>query len=1229
MYITQKTISYLALALFISAQIFVFPVHASSDAEISKHIVLEDSANIVSQAITIDEHSSGVDNSFVVSAARYTSNKVTTHHSFTGMVGSWTRESGAHVFVRSGNSLVWREMERIDSDTPDGRGIQDSRAIGETVSAVSSNEFQYKVVFDASEIGKEFAIHFVLFTPPKSDMPARISADTAGLGPQITSRSSWGANSSYMTWKPEYSEVKAIVIHHTAADDSRITGVDPKDMVRNIYYGHAVTYGWGDIGYNYVVDLNGGIYEGRSGGNSVIAGHASGYNPGTIGISVIGDYNVRNVEQSQFEAITDLVAYLAYKNRIDPAGTVKLINKIIPTIVGHQDLNPTSCPGNTLYSRMEMVRIKVAEKLAAYPARQYAMQVLSSEGSLQMNGGETKNLRVSLKNSGNIALLSAGAHKLEFRSSDTAGLSVGLEDFGASVEAGEIRTLNLAVTAPLGNMSQQVQGDFYVDGTILSGTHVQFGVTVTTPAYGAKIVGQSPEQTVKAGSAPVSYWVDVKNIGSTSWNGSENIRLVTTNQADSAYFTAGDWVTKSNAGTLDGSTVPTGSNGRIAFLFTPPTNPGKYQEKFSIKSDQNLVSSNPLEVTVSITVTADTTPSPVTPTPVVVPTPTPTPAPLTPVPSPTPGSGQSLTPMPTPPRAPTPSTVSYDAQLTEQSPYPTTSKGLAYNMSVKFKNTGTATWDKSKVHLSTTNANDRSSIFATSAWLSPNRLGFLENSVAPGEIATFIIPLNTDQKDGVYREYFRLVAEGIDRFGVNGMYWDITIKPSFDDFAFVAQSAFPTMTPGSTTQVWIEVKNTGSTTWQKGGATPVRLATANPRDRISQFTNSNRVQLDQDSVAPGQNGRFTFTVTAPNSQSTYKEYFTLVRDGVAWFKDIGIYWQFIVTSGAAQPGAQNTTGTSVAQTPITPTVPQVVSPAPIPSDGKSIQVTGSGDFKIVDGLTLATIATGVADDTAAVSYSAGTYTTVLQGKTYTSANYVRFVPTHDATIFTLPLYSDRPTWNPNLNDNAFKGVMEIRYSTVHKKLWAIDELFIEDYLKGVSESIDTFPAEYLKVSSIIQRSYALYHYRLGGRHKDDFLTLKNSRNGNGDDQIFQGYNFTKRAVNIGRGDDATAGEIVTYNGKPVITPYYTQSDGRTRAASEVWNFKQSDYPWLTSVSDPGSAGLPLLGHGVGLPGRGARDLINQGKTYKEVLQYFYQGTDTTKVDESGINIRVGIYSIDS
>src|SRR5215211_3245363 len=135
-------------------------------------------------------------------------------------------------------------------------------------------------------------------------------APSAGISsvsqPRFISRAEWGADESLMTWGPEFQVTQKLVVHYTATQNG---DPDPAATIRSIYRYHAVTQGWGDIGYNFLVDEAGNVYEGRYSraypagtsptgddafGHGVTAAHASGFNSGTVSIALLGPLTSRD-----------------------------------------------------------------------------------------------------------------------------------------------------------------------------------------------------------------------------------------------------------------------------------------------------------------------------------------------------------------------------------------------------------------------------------------------------------------------------------------------------------------------------------------------------------------------------------------------------------------------------------------------------------------------------------------------------------------------------------------------------------------------------------------------------------------------------------------------------------------------------------------------------------------------------------------------------------------------
>jgi hypothetical protein len=89
------------------------------------------------------------------------------------------------------------------------------------------------------------------------------AAQAATSQPLVEPRAGWGADPLYLTWAPEFSPTKKLIVHHTDTINTYADKAGAEAQIRIIYYYHSVTEGWGDIGYNFIIDKFGNIYEGR------------------------------------------------------------------------------------------------------------------------------------------------------------------------------------------------------------------------------------------------------------------------------------------------------------------------------------------------------------------------------------------------------------------------------------------------------------------------------------------------------------------------------------------------------------------------------------------------------------------------------------------------------------------------------------------------------------------------------------------------------------------------------------------------------------------------------------------------------------------------------------------------------------------------------------------------------------------------------------------------------
>lgn len=208
----------------------------------------------------------------------------------------------------------------------------------------------------------------------------------------------------------------------------------------------------------------------------------------------------------------------------------------------------------------------------------------------------------------------------------------------------------------------------------------------------------------------------------------------------------------------------------------------------------------------------------------------------------------------------------------------------------------------------------------------------------------------------------------------------------------------------------------------------------------------------------------------------------------------------------------------------------------------------------------------------------------------------------DGKPLTLVSQTARPSGVPGPGPyNRYRGTLEVARSGDGKSLWAINELRVETYLRGIAESTDAGPAEYMKSLAVAARTYALYHLARGGRRVDDLFTIGNTAN----DQLYAGFDYEARVPQYNAQVKGTRGVALTREDQPIAALYFSQSDGRTRSGEAVWKSKR--FPYLKSKKDP-YGGKVLVGHGTGMSARGAAGFAREEKwNFRKILTYYYTG----------------------
>ncbi len=204
--------------------------------------------------------------------------------------------------------------------------------------------------------------------------------------PPIVTRAQWGADESIRTSERAFAPIRKLIVHHTASPSNPR---DPVSWVRKTYEFHVLGRGYSDVGYNFLIDHHGVVYEGRwardyppgevhdgenAEGLGVVGGHAFGMNTGSCGIVLIGDFTVGQPTKAMLSSLIRLLAWKCAAHRIDPLGWDLYVNfagvaKTFPNICGHKDVGITICPGPHVFNRFPAIRQAVHARTGSFPAK--------------------------------------------------------------------------------------------------------------------------------------------------------------------------------------------------------------------------------------------------------------------------------------------------------------------------------------------------------------------------------------------------------------------------------------------------------------------------------------------------------------------------------------------------------------------------------------------------------------------------------------------------------------------------------------------------------------------------------------------------------------------------------------------------------------------------------------------------------------------------------------------
>jgi hypothetical protein len=272
---------------------------------------------------------------------------------------------------RGGRWTDWVHLHAGGDHAPDGEGPRRST---EPVWLGRVDELQVRAK------GRLDGLHIHAVAVDGKARPRARAAQTAAPFP-ITPRANWGADGVPPRSDPEYGTVQMAFVHHTVTANE-YASVDSAGIVLGICRYHRDANGWNDIGYNFLVDRFGQVFEGRAGGvdQAVIGAQAQGYNSVSTGVAVIGTHDGVPVGDMTLGALAILIGWKLARHGWTPTGQVAVRSAggsqnrypngtpvTFERIAGHRDGDTTGCPGAALYAQLPALRA-AAQRVAPPPS---------------------------------------------------------------------------------------------------------------------------------------------------------------------------------------------------------------------------------------------------------------------------------------------------------------------------------------------------------------------------------------------------------------------------------------------------------------------------------------------------------------------------------------------------------------------------------------------------------------------------------------------------------------------------------------------------------------------------------------------------------------------------------------------------------------------------------------------------------------------------------------------
>jgi len=227
---------------------------------------------------------------------------------------------------------------------------------------------RYQLKFTSNKFNVP-SVNFHVFTPGESRIFTPIESSTVGRNllacpcpmPAFQNRNDWCSTATCPEHpSPSITQVTHLIIHHSAGSNS---SNDWAATVRAIWDYHVNGNGWSDVGYNWLIEPNGIIYQGRE--DNVLGAHFCGQNSKTMGVCMLGTFTSQTPSSEATNSLESLLAWKSCDRDFDPLGASLHPSSglTLNHISGHRDGCNTECPGDSFYPMLPSIRQEVADMI--------------------------------------------------------------------------------------------------------------------------------------------------------------------------------------------------------------------------------------------------------------------------------------------------------------------------------------------------------------------------------------------------------------------------------------------------------------------------------------------------------------------------------------------------------------------------------------------------------------------------------------------------------------------------------------------------------------------------------------------------------------------------------------------------------------------------------------------------------------------------------------------------